>query len=218
MHNCHTRFESVIVLRAKLIEKLGEQVPQTISFDVGYYEGSQHSKVWLFSSNDLESMYQKYPSGEITLWCYGCSDDEETGRGKRKKDDSSINGPPSKRQKKEDEVDSVFKELKEKHGSKFSTTQLRLWARMFSNNLHDDLEEPPSIPPFCSTPKRSRQPSVSNAISGAAVALAKALGGTPQEDKTNCQVGVSPGKAIELRMKNYEQLRYLQQLLEDGIL
>ena len=29
---------------------------------------------------------------------------------------------------------------------------------------------------------------------------------------------VSPGKAVELRMKNFEQLPYLQQLFEDGIL
>lgn len=95
----------------------------------------------------------------------------------------------------------------------------RMWARMVANDLHDDLEEPPNIPAFCSTPKRSRQPSVSNAISGAAIAITKALGGTPQEGRPNgCHTGVSPGKAIELRMKNYEQLRYLQHLLEDGIL
>ena len=30
--------------------------------------------------------------------------------------------------------------------------------------------------------------------------------------------GVSPGKVVDLWMKNYEQLRYLQQLYEDGIL
>ena len=190
------------MLRAKLIEKLGEQVPQTISFDVGYYEGSQHSKIWLCSPNDLESMYQKYPYGEITLWCYGHNEDEETGRGKRRRDDSSINGPSSKRQKKEDDADAVFKELKEKHGSKFSTPQLRLWARMVANDIHDDLEEPPRIPAFCSTPKRSNQPHISSAISGAAIALTKALGGSPQEDRASCQTGVSPGKAIELRMKN----------------
>ena len=29
---------------------------------------------------------------------------------------------------------------------------------------------------------------------------------------------MSPGKAVELRMKNYQQLCFLQQLLEDGIL
>ena len=30
--------------------------------------------------------------------------------------------------------------------------------------------------------------------------------------------GVSPGRAVDLRMKNYQQLRYLQQLYEDNIL
>jgi len=30
--------------------------------------------------------------------------------------------------------------------------------------------------------------------------------------------GVSPAKSVELRMKNFEQLRYLQQLFDDGIL
>lgn len=182
---------------------------------MGYFEGSQHSKIWLYSTSDLEAMYRKYPSGEITIWCDGYS--EEETHGKRKRDDSS--GGPSKRQKKEDEVDVVFQDLKEKHSGNFSTPQLRMWARMVANGLHDDIEEPPNVPAFCSTPKRSRQPSVSNAISGAAIAITKALGGTPQEDRpSGCRAGVSPGKAIELRMKNYEQLRYLQQLLEDGIL
>ena len=30
--------------------------------------------------------------------------------------------------------------------------------------------------------------------------------------------GVSPGRAVDLKMKNYQQLRYLQQLYEDNIL
>ena len=30
--------------------------------------------------------------------------------------------------------------------------------------------------------------------------------------------GVSPGWAVDLRMENYQQLRYLQQLYEDNIL
>ena len=113
----------------------------------------------------------------------------------------------------EDDLDVVFKE---KHGSNFSTPQLCMWARMVSNDLHDDFED---IPAFSSTPKRSRQPSVSGAISGAAVAITKALGGTPMEDRSRgCCAGVSPGKAIELHIKNYEQLRYLQELLRVGIL
>lgn len=30
LHGLHTRFDSVVVLRAKLIEKLGDQVPETL--------------------------------------------------------------------------------------------------------------------------------------------------------------------------------------------
>lgn len=199
----------------------GEQVPNTITFNVGYYEGQQHSKIWLCSSRDLEAMYHKYPTGEITLWCDSCSD-EGTGHSKRKRDDTSSTAP-SKRQKKEEEVDSIFKELKEKHGSKYDTPRLRLWARMVANDIHSDYEEPPKIPAFSSTPKRSRQQSVSSAFNGAAIAFAKALSASPNDNENTAisssrQTGVSPGKAIELRMKNYQQLRYLQQLFDDGIL
>ncbi len=218
LHDCHTRFESLVVLRAKLIEKLGDQVPNTITFDIGYYDGQAHSKIWLCSHNDLEAMYRKHPTREITLWCDGCmSEEEAVVHGKRKRADSSTG--TSKRQKKEEEVDSVFEELKETHGSRFDTPHLRLWARMVASKIHDDLKDPPNIPAFNSTP---RQQSVSSAISGAAIALTKVLGGTPSEDNegtTTCrQTGVSPGKTIELRMKNYEQLRYLQQLFDDSIL
>jgi hypothetical protein len=75
---------------------------------------------------------------------------------------------------------------------------------------------------FCSTPKRPQQESISCARS-AAIVFAKALGETPKGDgesrsTLSCTpTGVSPGKAIELRMKNYEQLRYIQQLFDDGI-
>ena len=31
-------------------------------------------------------------------------------------------------------------------------------------------------------------------------------------------LGVSPGKAADIRMKNLEQLQYMQQLMEDGML
>ena len=41
---------------------------------------------------------------------------------------------------------------------------------------------------------------------------------SPQCESSVQPVGVSPGRAVELRMKNFEQLRYLQQLYDDGIL
>ena len=178
--NLHARFESIVILRAKLIEKLGEQVLNTVTFDVGYYEGQRHSKIWLCSNSDLEAMYHKHPTGEITLWCDGRipgTEEEVMGRSKRKRDDPATGS--SKRQKKE-EVDPIFKELKEKHGNKFDTPRLRLWACMLANDIHDDFENPPSVPVFCSTPKRPWQESISCALSGASIAFAKALGENPK--------------------------------------
>lgn len=118
----------------------------------------------------------------------------------------------------------MFHELKEKHGTKYDTPRLRLWARMVASNLHENLDTPPALPAFTSTPSRSRSPSISTVITEAATAVAKAFGETKKQEKedtsTSCSgsIGISPGKAVDLRMKNYQQLRYIQQLFDDGIL
>ena len=65
--------------------------------------------------------------------------------------------------------------------------------------------------------KRSQpKESLSDASSSAATAIVKVLSPIPAHTKT--QMTMSPGKKLELRMKNLERLRQLQQLLEDGIL
>ena len=61
-------------------------------------------------------------------------------------------------------------------------------------------------------------------LSEAATAVAKAFekqdgsGSACSGSSSSPSVGVSPGKAVDLRMKNYQQLRYIQQLYDDGIL
>ena len=107
-------------------------------------------------------MYHKFPTGAITLWCDGCLPTARDECNKRKRDDASTGS--SKRQKEEEEVDILFQELKEKHGSKFDSPRLRLWARMVANNLHEDLETPLAIPAFCATPKQVRQQSLATVI------------------------------------------------------
>ena len=52
----------------------------------------------------------------------------------------------SKRQEKEEEVETLFCELRDKHSGKFSVPQLRLWERMVATGIHDDLEEPLKFP------------------------------------------------------------------------
>ena len=43
--DCSMKFESVTALRVKLIESFRENVPNTIDFNVGYFEGSQQAKI-----------------------------------------------------------------------------------------------------------------------------------------------------------------------------
>ena len=110
-------------------------------------------------------MYTKFSGGHLTLWCDGKLD--EAGK-KRKRDDVD---PKTKRQEKEEDVDSIFKDLKRRHDSKFDTPKLRLWARMICSKLHDDYDKPPDIPAFSGVvPKRPRRESLGDALSDVAVA------------------------------------------------
>ena len=223
LHNHSSKFDSAVSLRTKLIEEFKELVPDTLSFNVGYFEGQNHSKIWLISREDLQTMYAKYPKGEVTLWCDGRSDDEDdpSCRRKRKREEGG-----SRRQEKEEEVDDIFKQLKDKRGDKYDTPRLRLWARTICSKIHDDLDNPPDIPAFRGTgPKKAkRNESLTDALTGAVTVLTNAFQSnqskSPQREQNSSvqPVGVSPGRAVELRMKNFEQLRYLQQLYDDGIL
>ena len=211
------KFDSVTAIRVKLIDELGDQVPDKVDFNVGYYEGRQQAKIWLVSREDLEMMYSNHSKGDITLWCDG-----RDTRSKRKRETENY---ATNRQEKEDEVDEVYKTLKEKHGSKYDVPRLRLWARMICANLHEDTENPPNIPAFSNVSKKPKKDSLTNAIEGAAVAFANVVSkgqatDLPTSTSNNPLVSsaISPGKTVELRMKHFEQLRYLQSLFEDGIL
>ena len=159
-------------------------------------------------------MYSKYDTGPITLWCASKSTDEE-GQGthgrmaKCKKEETS-----SKCQDKENEVDDIYQDLKSRHGEKYSTPLLRLWARIITANLHENLDNPPNIPAFSNTVKKSCQhESFSDAIGGVAIAIVKAFGGeTPKSNNptliqscTPASAGLSPAKSVDLRMKNFEK-------------
>ena len=227
LNDCSMKFESITALRVKLIKSVRENVPNIIDFNVGYFEGSQQAKVWLVVPDDLKTMYQKYPQGgAINLWCDARCDETEVENVHKRKRDSEA----SKRQnieENEKEVEDVYKKLLDKHGSRWDTPRLRLWARCIGSDQHKDYEEPPDLPTFKDPEPKKRKESLSDALAGAAVGFATAMSGSkdqshstqPRHDTFSGPVpAVSPGKAVELRMKNYQQLHFLQQLFEDGIL
>lgn len=45
------------------MDEFKDQVSDTTHFNVGYYDGPQHCKLCLVTSDDLKSMYSKHPNG-----------------------------------------------------------------------------------------------------------------------------------------------------------
>ena len=174
-------------------------------------------------AGSTDTMYSKCTGSEISLWC----DVSQVGSTGGRKKNSEPGG--SKRKEREDAVQDIYEELLEEHVDKYSTPQLRLWARMINCGTHDDYTEPPRVPLITGTaPKRRKTSDMSDAVTDAAKAVAKAFSpppppspphsNSPPNPGVSVPIGVSPGKTIELRSKNLEQLRYIQQLYEDSIL
>ena len=102
LHHFDGKFHSVTDIKAHLMEELGEEVPSSIHFDVGYYE-KRSTKSWLVTSEDLELMYSSLKSEGISLWCDADPRDDKKSDGKGKK----RNGGTSSRFEEED-VDEHF--------------------------------------------------------------------------------------------------------------
>lgn len=50
----------------------------------------------------------------------------------------------------------LFENLHERHGENYSDSQLRLWARMYVNGFHKDLDIPPNVPAILSVGVRAK--------------------------------------------------------------
>ena len=237
IHNFVSKFKTVEELKELLMSQFESLVSSSSDFDVGYIEGSQQ-KIGVETEEDLRFMYRaNKKGGNITLWCDGCFPSSTTGPGTKRKREVET---ATRRQDKEDEVEKIVMELSKKH-PEIEKTKIRLWARMISGGLHDDYEKPPDIPAFHRPLKRPRKDNnLSDALCGAATAVCRALSPGPSSAGSSSSgssgsssssgssgsssgshmmpFSVSPTRAVNLRMKSYEQLRYLKQLFDDGII
>ena len=228
LHDVSHRFTNIGALRSALYHELEDEISDNDEYSLGYFEGKQQKKKWLVSSSDIDAMYGYFEGKpRISLWCDDKQPpeseyDDEKGRSKRKKRrKSSKTQRKTKLDEREEELESIFQQLKERHESKFSGPQLRLWARMIVAKTHEDMDEPPKVPMITGATKISQpKESLTDAFVSAATAIAKVL--SPSQASVSSadsqKVPLSPGKKLDLRMKNLEQLRQLQKLFEDGIL
>lgn len=212
--------------RRRIGKELKDEIPGG-NFDLGYFEGRHSTKRWIVSNEDVEQMYSKHDlkGGELFLWV-DLDNNYIEPPSKKRKEDNSGNAYGSRRQEKENRVEEAFYVLCEKHKDKYTKPQMKLWARMIANDLHDEYDQPPNVPLITGViSKPQKKECVSEVIAGAAAAFIKAVQ-TPstlvQETSTASTIDggsrLSPGKKTDLRMKHLQQLRYLQQLYDDAIL
>lgn len=128
LHHFHGKFNTVISLYTKLIEEFKDQVPNNLTFAIGYLEGQKHSKVSIATDDDLRAMYLIYPSGEITLWCDARCEESSVNRKRKRAEVTSCNYHAE-----EGNIDEIYKELREKHSEKFDVPRLRYDILQFTS-------------------------------------------------------------------------------------
>ena len=203
------------------------------NFDVGYMQGTNVIRVR--TKDDISEMWSDIRKQRscTTLWCdglveFGSKCSKSNLKRKHASDDESEEELPRSRKKKkaanEDKVQDIVDNLRSKHGPKFTTLQLRIWAELISSGIYTSTDEPPSNNSMfqraggeSSSKKMPAQgESVVQAFASAitsAVTSATKSASSPANASTS-----SPAKLIDSRSKLYKQLTELQSLKSAGIL
>ena len=220
----HEEFQSPTELK-KLMDTFKDKLPDSFDFQVGYVTKKGSSKRWIEQEADLTSMYKQLEGSEtVTIFCDGKHKEPTPPTRKRKR----TNDDPPPASDHEGEIKQVANDLSERHGSKWNHRQYQIWARMHVNNQWDSLDEPPNIPLISGGIKISRKETLSETLSGAAVALVKALTNQNSSNQSESNgkstpqplpsIGVSPASKARLSREYITQLKELQDLRECGVL
>ena len=115
-------------------------------------------------------MYKQFDhSDTITIFCDGKQETVANARKRKRVAEDSITSASDH----EEEVKRIAEQLNDKHGDLWDRRQYLLWARMYVNNQWTSLDEEPDIPLLRGGLKKvSKKESISEAITGAAIAFA----------------------------------------------
>lgn len=175
--------------------------PNYETVDVGYIEpghGLKGKKQWLFTDGDVEEMYKKHlGKRNIHLWAYSCVHSTKPKPTKR------VDSTYADHKENLDETNEKYDELCEKHGSKYTSEQLKMWAQYIRLGKHDSTDEAPDKP-FWKGRKRKDTHSQ--------MPLAKRL-----SSGIGTVASVSPIKKVSVRSELLDQLGKWHKLNENGV-
>ena len=117
-------------------------------------------------------------------------------------------------EEKEEQVKDTVDKLREKHGTRYSPLQLRIWSEMLQGGIHSSLTDCPTSSMFvrvgCETGRRKKDDSIAGIgeiVKEAAVAISSAFSSQPSlQPSSGNPLGSSPAKLIDSRSKCYKQL------------
>lgn len=208
--------DSPAKMRQIITDQCGEGVAPE---EIGYFE--QSNKHWIHNRLDLHDVWSKIEGGaKITLWCM-CN---EPGISKARSTKRSSTEEENKTEKKQklcssrELAEEYEKELTEKHGSKYTRFQYKLWAEMLASGVHEAKDEPPAASMFTRGTKQQKQQenhdSVVTGMMSVMNTLCQAVTSKPSPSPT----GASPARKAELRSTYIKQLGELRRLYDSDVL
>ena len=123
--------------------------------------------------------------------------------------------PSSKKRKvqatKDEEVQKIVEKLTTKHGTNFTTMQLRIWVEMINGGLYSSYDNPPATSMFsrAGSASKENEPLVNQVIVDAANAITLSFSARATSVPSTCN---SPSKLNEDHSKLYKQLSELHSL------
>ncbi len=197
----HEKFTSPEAIKEKLRDTFTEYVPDNLEFKKIQSGGLKLWRTWRQCTVATLLM---------TTTPYGVMAVSNSGQAQKRKNpcDTVSSEPQNKRAKREDEIETTFRSLREKHSEKYSDPQLRLWARMHANGLHDNLDSPPNVPAITGEPTKRKRDEV---------LIGSQRPSTPPSSVRQ-STGISPASKANLSGQYLQQLRTLQQLRENEAL
>ena len=188
-----------------------------------------NSVISIRNQEDLSEIWVDLCKGKkVILWCDGLNVDSVASKRKRtpgldgnETDEESCESEKTVSKKKqqscaqderEEQVKDTIDKLGEKHGTRCSPMQLRIWSEMLQGGIHSSLTDCPTSSMFVQAGgetggrKDNSIAGIGEIVKEAAVAISSAFSSRPSlQPSSGNPLGSSPAKLIDSRSKCYKQ-------------
>ena len=203
-------------MRQTIVDQCGEDI---VPEEIGYFV--QATKHWIHNRLDVTDVWDKIEGGaKVTLWCMRNESVNSKSRSKRvsTEDEKSTDRKKQKLCSSKELAEEHEQELQEKHGTKYTRFQYKLWSEMLASGVHDNMDEPPAASMFTRGTKHQKQPENRDTVVSGMMSVVNNLCQAVASKQSPAPASASPAKRAELRSTYITQLSELRRLFDNDIL